>query len=107
MTARNRHLRRGDHKSAVAQVVTGLDEPLAIGAVDRTEDAPRGGEIHDRRSPSLLAEQALRERAAEIITRDAHDVDQISRSFEIHRRDVARIGHDADGGDQQRAGDWP
>ena len=35
MTARNRHLGSGDSETPVTQVVTGLDQSLAVGAVDR------------------------------------------------------------------------
>ena len=68
MTARDRHLGGGDRQAAFTQVMTGLNQSLAIGAVDGAEDAPRGGETHDRRSASLLAVRG----AARAIRRDHH-----------------------------------
>src|SRR5215217_8580373 len=86
--------------------MTGLNEPVATGTMNRAEDAPCG-KMHDRRSASLLAIEALHQGTAEIVTGEAEDVDQISWSFEIHRRHLADIGHDADGGDEERARDRP
>src|SRR4051812_1139213 len=97
MTARDCHLSGGDRETSFTQVVTGLDQSLAVGAVDCAENAPGGGKTHDRRPPSGLAAKTLRERSAEIVAGDADEVDKIPRSFEIHRGHVPGIRHDTDG----------
>ncbi len=78
--------------------------------------AVRDGAMHGLRGSGascghpghVVAHQALQAvivGATQLAARLAHQVEQVSRLFQVHRAGTSHVGHDAQGRDQQRGGD--
>src|SRR4051812_49303309 len=73
--------------------------------VDAAEDRRREGRIDARRVAAALPGDEVIVRAAQLVLRDAHEIDVVTRLLEVHRDALAHVRHPADRGDQQRRGD--